>query len=315
MSRAEAFAFLDRLAALGPTALLLSGGEPLTRPDFFELVERAVALGLRVSLSTNGTLIDARAAEFLKDRGVGYVGVSLDGTKVANDAFRGLDGAFAATVAGIEALRNAKVRVGLRFTMARPLLPELADIMRISKDLAVDRVCFYHFIPSGRGRNGTKLLPARSEARDALSALFDWVDRGAPEEVLTVGNFSDGILLYLLLKERGDGRAENVATLLVGGGGRSGRGIVSLRWDGVLFPDQFSWAWPWAWPRPIERWTEIGKFFAAAPLPEPPALHGRCGRCRWLSLCRGGMRARAAAMTGDPAGEDPGCVLEDHELY
>jgi radical SAM protein with 4Fe4S-binding SPASM domain len=307
MSRVESLVFLEHLAALKPAALLLSGGEPLTRPDFFELLEFAVSLNLKVSLSTNGTLIDDRVAALLKDKGVGYVGVSLDGAEGTHDAFRGAKNAFAGAMAGIEALKNKKVRTGLRFTMARPLLPELTDVMKIG--LAVDRVCFYHFIPSGRGRSETDLFPSRSEVRSALMTLFDWVDSGAPEEVLTVGNFSDGLFLYLLLKERGDGRAENVTALLARGGGLSGRGIVSLRWDGALFPDQFSWSEA----RSLGHWKDIGKIFTA-PAIETSPLRGRCGRCRWISLCRGGMRARAEAMTGDPAGEDPGCVLEDAEI-
>jgi MoaA/NifB/PqqE/SkfB family radical SAM enzyme len=309
MSRAEAFSFLDHVAALDPPALLLSGGEPLAHPDFFEYVARASSLGLRVSLSTNGTLIDARAAEFLMEKGVGYVGVSLDGGRDLNDAFRGVGGAFDQAMDGIRALKNSGCRVGLRFTMARPLLRGLPEIMRASENLTVDRVCFYHFIPSGRGRDGMGLVPSRAEMRDVLRGLFEWVDRndGTPGEVLTVGNFSDGILLCLRLRERGDARAENALSLIArSGGGRSGRGIVSVRWDGVLFADQFSWH------RPLGRWPDIGKISE----PEMPTLDfgGRCGRCRWLPLCRGNMRARAEALTGDPRGEDPGCVLEDAEI-
>jgi MoaA/NifB/PqqE/SkfB family radical SAM enzyme len=308
MSRAEAFSFLEYVAALRPPSLLLSGGEPLAHPDFFEYVARASSLGLKVSLSTNGTLIDARTAEFLTEMNVGYVGVSIDGEKNMNDAFRGLTGAFEQAINGIRVLKNSGCRVGLRFTMARPLLRGLPAIMRTSEDLSVDRVCFYHFIPSGRSRDGAALVPLRAETRDALRKLFEWVDRGdAPGEALTVGNFADGILLHLYLKERGDSRAESALSLIArSGGGRSGRGIVSVRWDGTLFADQFSWR------RPLGRWPDIEKISDSGAVPSE--FGGRCGRCRWIALCRGNMRARAEALTGDPKGEDPGCVLEDAEI-
>lgn len=308
MSRGEVIDFLDRLAVIRPHSLLLSGGEPLAHPDFFEIVDRAVSLGLHVSLSTNGTLIDAGAARFLKNRGVGYVGVSLDGTGRIHDDFRGINGAFIKAVEGICALRNAGCRVGLRFTMARPLLPNVFDIMNLAQELAVDRACFYHFVPAGRGRSETSFVPPRPEIREVLEALFEWVERadGVPEEVLTVGSFSDGLLLYLRLLERGDARAENVLALISRvGGARSGRGIVSVRWDGSLFADQFSWH------RPLGRWTDLGRLPPAAP--DLPKFGGRCGVCRWLSLCRGNLRARAEAMTGDVLGEDSGCALTDEE--
>ena len=195
--------------------------------------------------------------------------------------------------------------------MARPLLSNITDIMKLAEELEVDRICFYHFVPSGRGRGEDSFSPSREEIRAALFRLFDWADRGekTPREVLTVGNFADALLLYLHLKERGDGRAENVLNLIGRGkGNRSGRGIVSVRWDGSLFADQFSW------DRPLGRWTDIKKLIGDTEKGSPQ-FKGRCGRCRWLPLCRGNMRARALALTNDIAGEDPGCPLLDSEVY
>jgi MoaA/NifB/PqqE/SkfB family radical SAM enzyme len=310
MSCAEAHAFLDKMAELDPPTLLLSGGEPLAHPAFFELLDYASALSLRVSLSTNGTSIDDSTARFLKEKGVSYAGVSLDGPQAVHDAFRGIRGAFEKTLSGIHSLKNAGVRIGLRFTMARPLLSAMPDMMRLAEELEVDRICFYHFIPSGRSRFETELFPTRDEMRAALCRLFDWVEKGGktPAEVLTVGNFSDGILCFLQLLQRGDRRAETALNLLERNkGARSGQGIVSVRWDGALFADQFSWHLD-----PLGRWPDIGKS------PESQALEtrfgGRCGECRWLALCRGNMRARAAASAGDLLDEDPGCVLLDEEI-
>ena len=307
MPRAEALDFLDALGRLNPPSLLFSGGEPFVHPNFPEFLDRASDLSLRVSISTNGTMIDAAAARFLKGK-ASYVGVSLDGPKKAHDAFRGVDGAFDKTLSGISNLKEAGLRVGLRFTMTRPLLPHVSDIMKLAENLGVDRICFYHFIPSGRGVS--TLCPTREEIRAVLFSLFEWVETGSaktPREVLTVGNFSDGILLSLWLSERGDVRGANVLNLLERSkGGRSGKGIVSVRWDGTIFADQFSWR-----SEELGHWTDMGKLFGRETDNKPikPAIGGRCGICRWLSICRGNMRARA-----DENGEDIGCVLLDEEV-
>jgi MoaA/NifB/PqqE/SkfB family radical SAM enzyme len=310
MSCAEARTFLDKLAELNPPALLISGGEPLLHPAFFELLDYASGRLPRVSLSTNGTLVDGAVACFLKEKNVGYAGVSLDGPKEAHDSFRGVWGSFEKALSGIRNLKKAGVRVGLRFTMVRPLLAGIPDVMKIAEELEVDRICFYHFIPSGRGRFETELIPAREEMRTTLAHLFDWVDKGekTPREVLTVGNFSDGVLLFLRLSEQGDKRAARVLKLLERNkGAKSGQGIVSVRWDGALFADQFSWRLA-----SLGRWPDIEK-----SLENPPSkscFKGRCGKCAWLALCRGNMRARAAASRGGLLDEDPGCVLLDEEI-
>jgi MoaA/NifB/PqqE/SkfB family radical SAM enzyme len=309
MDLGEAFEFLDMLADIKPHTVLFSGGEPLCHPYFFDCLERAAALGLRVSLSTNGTLIDRAAADRIASCGVGYAGVSVDGTGEAHDRFRRRDGAFSSAMRGVQNLREAGCRTGLRFTMARPLLPHLRGVMALAETTGVERVCFYHFIPTGSGAAEKNMLPPADEIRDALSVVFAWADEkngGAPDEVLTVGNFSDGILLYLGLKHNGDPRADGVIKLLArGGGGRSGHGIVSVRWDGALFADQFSWH------RPLGTWRDIPGLAAEPALLAPG---GRCASCRWLSLCNGNMRARAFALTGDDLGEDSGCHLTDDEI-
>lgn len=307
----EVARFLTHLASLKPASLLLSGGEPLCHPLFSAHLDRAAQLGLPISLSTNGTKIDERTAALLAEKNVGYVGVSLDGTGETNDAFRGIDGAFAEAVRGIRNLKRCGCRVGLRFTMARPLLPHLREVMAFAEAERVDRICFYHYVPAGRARGATELLPGRDEMRRVLQTLFDWVEKGTnvPGEVLTVGNFADGILLYLSLRARGDAAAAGVLDLLRrAGGNRSGHGILSVRWDGALFADQFSW------DRPLGTWADIGAQKTPVAGPASPSFGGRCGRCVWHELCGGNMRARARACGMGDEGEDPGCHLTEGEI-
>ncbi|MCK4959011.1 MAG: radical SAM protein, partial [Planctomycetes bacterium] len=119
VSTEQAKKVLDDLAAFGAPSVLFSGGEPLVRPDLFELMEYAAGTGLRVVISTNGTLIDADKAARIKKIGVSYVGISLDGIGSVNDEFRGVEGAFEDAVRGIRNCQNAGVRVGLRLTLTK----------------------------------------------------------------------------------------------------------------------------------------------------------------------------------------------------
>jgi MoaA/NifB/PqqE/SkfB family radical SAM enzyme len=112
-------AVIDDLAEYGVPGLLLSGGEPLIHPQFFDIAARARQRGLRLTLSTNGTLIDPENASRIKALGFAYVGISLDGIGATHDHFRGRAGAFDKAV---QAFRNCKAvdqKVGLRLTLSR----------------------------------------------------------------------------------------------------------------------------------------------------------------------------------------------------
>ena len=133
MTTDEGFALLEDLARFGAPVVLFSGGEPLTRPDLLDLVARAVQLGLRAVISTNGTLIDEAKAARLKEVGLSYVGISLDGMRATNDLFRGVDGAYDRALQGLRNCMKAGVKVGLRFTITRSNaadIPALFDLVR-----------------------------------------------------------------------------------------------------------------------------------------------------------------------------------------
>ncbi|HUJ15966.1 MAG TPA: radical SAM protein, partial [Thermoanaerobaculia bacterium] len=115
----EARRMIEDLAAFNVPALLMSGGEPLVRPDILDLAEYATSLGIRVTFSTNGTLIDEKKAERLKKIGVTYVGISIDGAEERHDYFRGKKGAFQGSIRGIRNCRAAGIRVGVRFTVTQ----------------------------------------------------------------------------------------------------------------------------------------------------------------------------------------------------
>ena len=132
LSTHEARALINDLSGMGVPVLLLSGGEPLLRGDLYDLITYARQRGLRPSLSTNGTLIDEETVERLRDAGLAYVGVSLDGLGEVNDRFRGVEGAFDRALAGIRRCRDAGVKVGLRFTITRRNAGEVDGIFDLS---------------------------------------------------------------------------------------------------------------------------------------------------------------------------------------
>jgi MoaA/NifB/PqqE/SkfB family radical SAM enzyme len=151
LSTAEGKRLLDNLAGYGVPVVLFSGGEPLVREDLPELVGYAADRGIRPVLSTNGTLITPEKAAELRDAGLAYAGVSVDGLRERNDAFRGQEGAFDAAVRGIEACLDASLKTGLRYTITDRTAPDLEDVVDLLYDVGVDRFCFYHLDYGGRG--------------------------------------------------------------------------------------------------------------------------------------------------------------------
>ncbi|PIP39894.1 MAG: 12,18-didecarboxysiroheme deacetylase, partial [Desulfobacterales bacterium CG23_combo_of_CG06-09_8_20_14_all_51_8] len=235
---------IDDLAAMDVPVLLFSGGEPLERKDLPELAGYAVEKGMRAVISTNGTLIDRDMARVLKDIGLSYVGISLDGMKAINDKFRGVDGAFDAALAGIENCQSAGIKVGLRFTINRFNVFDIPAMFDILEERDIPRICFYHLVYAGRGSELVKDDLSLEETRKAVDLIMDRTrdlhDRGKEKEVLTVDNHADGPYVYLRLLKEDPKRAEEVLTLLkMNEGNNSGRGIGCISWDGEVYADQF----------------------------------------------------------------------------
>jgi len=322
LSGSEARRLIDDLADFGAPVLLFSGGEPMLRPDIHDLIAYAVGRGLRAVLSTNGTLIDAEAVARLRDAGLAYVGVSLDGLGEVNDRFRGVPGAFERALAGIRRCRDAGVKVGLRFTITRRNVGEVDGIFDLVRDERIPRVCFYHLVYAGRG---TSLMDEDLGAAETRRVVDRIIDRTADlhanhhgPEVLTVDNHADGPYLVLRMQREGHPRAADALQLLrMNQGNQSGRGIGCVSWDGAVHPDQF-----WRHvvlgnvrERPFsEIWTDTSNPLLAKLKDKRPHVTGRCAACRWLDVCGGNFRVRAEAATGNLWAPDPACYLTDEEI-
>jgi radical SAM protein with 4Fe4S-binding SPASM domain len=277
---------------------------------------------MRAVISTNGTLITAPIARELKDVGLSYVGISLDGMEAVNDRFRGMDGAFRDALKGIENCQTAGIKVGLRFTINKFNVNEIPALFDLLEERDIPRICFYHLVYAGRGSDLVKDDLTHDETRAAVDLIIDRTrdlfEKGIEKEVLTVDNHADGPYLYLRLLRENSPRAPEVLELLqMNEGNNSGRGIGCISWDGQVHADQF-WrhdSFGNVRQRPFsEIWTDLSHPLMARLKDKKRYVTGRCATCRWLDVCGGNFRVRAEAVHGDLWAPDPACYLTDDEI-
>ncbi len=328
----QCHAVIDDLADYQVNALLLSGGEPLLHPHLPEMLEHATNRGLKVTISTNGTRITPEYAALFKRLGVAYVGISLDGIGAVHDSFRGVTGAFDGAIRGFRRCEEVGQKTGLRLTLTRNNVQSMGQILDFIERENIQRVCFYHLVPTGRGVDVAALKP--EESRAALDMLIAraqaWHNSGHPRELLTVTQPADGI--YILLRQLREGSTLTAQTLRLlgwngGGANSSGRGIANIDTQGNIHPDQFwqsvtlgnvkTQKFSAVWDATAEpSATELQKLRGAEdPLERQKLLSGPCATCRHFALCGGGFRTRAAFANGHWYGSDPACYLTDEERH
>lgn len=329
----QMMAVVDDLAAYEIPSLLLSGGEPMIHPRFFDLIDYARSRGLKLTISTNGTLIDREKAALLKAAEVAYVGISLDGIGEVHDRFRGKQGAFKAAVQGFAACHDVGQKTGLRLTLTRHTVSDIERILDFIEQENIQRVCFYHLVPSGRG--GALQILHPEESRHALDTLIDRVDQwnraGVRREVLTVTQPADGPYLLLRMQRENHPGLEAARRLLKwngGGNNSSGRGLANIDTQGNVHPDQFwqdvtlgnvkhipfSEIWEGRNPESAEKLADIRSIGLLTQEERQARMTGPCSACNWFSICGGGFRTRAAFCNdGDLWGSDPGCYLRETE--
>jgi 12,18-didecarboxysiroheme deacetylase len=323
LSHEEGVRLIDDLAAFGAPVMLFSGGEPLMRPDIFELIEHAVAKKMRAVVSTNGTLITRDIATKLKEAGLSYVGISLDGLEETNDHFRGVPGAYKRALEGVRNCMALGVKVGLRFTMTRSNYQDVPGILDLIEKEGIPRVCFYHLVYTGRGIDLiSDSRMTHEETRRTVDLIIDRTkamhDAGNPVEVLTVDNHTDGPYLYMRMLKENPEKAPGVLELLkMNGGNSSGTGIGCVSWDGSVHPDQFwrHYSFGNVKDRPFsEIWTDTSDELMGKLRERKQHIKGRCAKCKWLDICNGNFRVRAEAVSGDVWAEEPDCYLTDEEI-
>jgi len=322
LSTEEVFTVMDDLKRFHVPVLILSGGEPLLRPDIFDIAHRAKAMGFYVGLSSNGTLIDESNIDKIAAVGFDYVGVSIDGIKQTHDTFRRMQGAYDLSMHGIRLCHERGIKVGIRFTMTQDNAHELPQLLALMEDEGLDKFYLSHLNYAGRGNKNRKddvLLETTRRAMDLLfDTCWDYQQRGLHKEFVTGNNDADGVYLLLWVRKNfPQMEAHMRAKLAQWGGNSSGVNISNIDNLGNVHPDTFWWNYNLGNVRErnfSEIWQDVSDPLMAGLKASPRSLKGRCGECQFFDICGGNTRVRAYQISGDPWAEDPACYLTDEEI-
>ncbi len=322
LSTEEVYGVLDDLKQYGVKVLILSGGEPLMRPDIFEISQRAKEMGFYVGLSTNGTLIDYDNINQIAEVGYDYVGISIDGMRETHDRFRRKEGAFDEAMRGIRLCMQHRIKVGLRFTLTQDNEDELPQLLKMLDEKNIEKFYLSHLNYAGRGNKNREDDAYHQSTRRAMDLLFDAamrsVEHGIKREFVTGNNDADGVYLLQWVKKNHPGHEEHIREKLIQwGGNQSGVNISNIDNLGNVHPDTMWWHYDLGnlRERPFsEIWEDTSDPLMAGLKQQPRPVKGRCSRCSHLQICGGNTRVRAQQLTGDLWAEDPGCYLSDKEI-
>lgn len=304
----EAEALLREVRAFGGPLLVITGGDPLERPDLFDLIRYGRGLGLRIAITPSVTprLTPAIVGRF-RDCGVETVALSLDGSRrEAHDAFRAIPGCFEATLAAGRAVREAGMPLQVNTTVCAETVDDLPAIHRVVGEMGATRWSLFFLVPVGRGRALREVTPGRCER--VLRWLSE-IARSSPFAIKTTEAHHYRRVLFERLRREGRSPEEILHGPWARGFGVSdGNGVVFVSWRGEVYPSGFL---------PLSagnvRATSLVEIYRRSPLlralRDRTRLRGRCGRCPYRGIC-GGSRARACAVTGDPLESDPLCAFQ-----
>lgn len=343
LTTAEAFDLIDQIAAFARPIFVLSGGEPLFRPDIFDIARHASDAGLIVALATNGTLIDGDVARRIGESGIRRVSISFDGADApTHDFFRG-SGAFDKAIAGMAHLRAAGVPYQINTTVAKHNVGQMAETLHMATELGAQALHLFLLVPVGCGVEiaaDQQISPAEYEA--VLNWMYDAEMQGGIELKATCAPHYFRIVRQRQAEERrlgivrerpashhrqahagghggnghpgaGDGNEQaRQAMAAMTKGCLAGTGVCFISHRGEVFPCGYL---------PVEAGNIRRQPFRAiwegsplfAELRDPDLLGGKCGLCEFKRVC-GGCRARAYGMTGEYLGEEPFCTYEPISL-
>ncbi|HHO57088.1 MAG TPA: radical SAM protein [Thermoplasmatales archaeon] len=313
----EAKRAIDIFDRAGVVSIAFSGGEPLVRKDFFELAKYAADKGMYVAVATNGTLITPEMAEKMKNAGIKFVQISLDGASPeTHDAFRGIDGAFEKTVEGIKNAVKAGFFVEIATTATKYNYEEVPSIIELAEKLGVNWFMLYNFVPTGRGKFMVKNDLSPEEREELLKMLY----RKMNDSSLTLLSTAPQFARVALQEDNNDDMAimpthfyaahlsKKLRALadFIGGCG-CGRFYLAMRPNGNIEPCVF-------FPLTIgnirrDDFEELWRNNKVLnELRNKNLLEGKCGDCSYRYQC-GGCRARAYGYFGDYMAPDPGCII------
>lgn len=318
LSTDEARRLIDEVAALQAPVFVLTGGDPLKRPDIFELVEYASSHGVRISLTPSATpLLTREAIHKLKHCGLARLAVSLDGpTAEIHDAFRRVAGSYQWTLDAVRWAREIGLPVQINTTITRHNLQYLDTTIALLEQLDIVLWSVFFLVPTGRG-SMIDLISAEEFER-VFEKLYETSRRVTFDIKSTEAQHYRRFLLQRRTEEKRKGKGHSLAVPIgmgtADGIGRAprgindGKGFVFISHLGEVFPSGFL---------PVSagnvRKQSLTELYRHSPLftslRDSSNLKGKCGVCEFREIC-GGSRARAYALTGDPFAEEPCCIWQ-----
>ena len=298
----ECFRLLDNIASFAKPIIILTGGEPMLRPDIYDIATHATNLGLRVVMAPCGALLDDESAARILQSGIRHISISLDGaTEAEHDAFRGVDGAFAGSLRGIEAAKRAGLDFQINTTITQHNLHELPAILELAVQLGATVFNPFLLVPTGRGKQLADQEISPEDYEGVLGYMGTQQARTDIRIRVTCAPHYQRVIRQLGVHSQQAHPAKGCM------GGQSfafisHRGKVQicgfLDLDcGDVRAEDFN----------FEKIWRTSKIFLA--MRDTESYHGRCGYCEFGRVC-GGCRARAYAITGDYLDEEPFCTYQ-----
>jgi heme b synthase len=305
----EAKRVLDDIASYAKPVVVLSGGEPLLRPDVFEIATHGTSLGLRMCLATNGTLVTQEICGKIKAAGIKMVSLSLDGASAeVHDDFRCQPGAFAGTLNAARLFKENSISFLINSSFTKRNQDEIPKIYQLAKEIGATAWYMFMIVPTGRGEDIMDELIAPEDYEKLLVWHYD-MEKGE-KDILVRPTCAPNYYRVVLqqAKEQGDDYQRRTLQFSTGGskGCLAGQLISLIDVDGNVLPCSY---FPMAAGNIREKsfreiWERSELF---QDLRNFKAYKGRCGVCEYVNVC-GGCRARAYAVTGDYMAEEPYCT-------
>ena len=308
-----AFGLLDQIAEIGSPIIILTGGEPLLRPDIFDIARYGTDLGLRMVMAPNGTLITEAIARKMADSGIRRISVSLDGaTRNKHDRFRGVEGAFDGALKGIEEAKKAGIEFQINTTITRVNLPEIPNIQELAVSLGAVAHHIFLLVPTGRGKYIVDQEITAEEYEETLNWFYEQRDKTPLQLKATCAPH-----YYRILRQRAreDGKKVTFETHgldAVTRGCLGGIGFCFISHRGIVQPCGFLHVNCGDVTKTsfVDIWNHSETFTS---LRAYDRLEGKCGACEYKKVC-GGCRARAFEATGDILAQEPLCSYQPASL-
>jgi len=309
LSTEEGFHLLEQIREVGRPVVILTGGEPLLRPDIFELAWYGHSLGLRMVMAVNGTLLDIKKARKLKASGIQRISISMDGaTAESHDIFRQVKGAYSGIIKGIEAARAAELEFQINTTITRHNLHDLARIQEKVIEFGAAAHHLFMLVPTGRGRALTDQSISAEEYEKTLTWLVKQKDKIPLSIKATCAPHYYRILRETARKEGKEINFKSHGLDAVTRGCLGGVGFCFISHIGQVQPCGYLEADSGNIRKQTfpEIWESSPVFLA---LRDQTRYLGKCGQCEYFMVC-GGCRARAFEATGNFLREEPLCTYQ-----